>query len=296
MRRDPSIWRNRRPSSVTVNVQNVEEDPSLTLSRLQVRAGEDDATVMATLTDPDYPADATVTATYQWYVPKVNRPELENEDHWIAATGTNNNTATYMTDAADAGKYLRVIATYTDPAGTGGDKAYARSAHPVAAARTENTPPSFSAGTPMSFSVSEHAAIGTVIGTVRASDVDSSDILTHELSGSLTLRCSLSTMATGRITVASKLNYEDTALSNIPKAYTFSVTAFDPSGAPTTGARPITVEVGDQNDAPGTPTVGAVTGDRAPTSVDGSTYMVDENHPVKDVDADETTEPDYPSG
>ena len=37
---------------VTVTVKNVEEDPSLTLNRLQVRAGSN-ATVMATLTDPD---------------------------------------------------------------------------------------------------------------------------------------------------------------------------------------------------------------------------------------------------
>ena len=126
---------------VTVNVKNIEEDPSLTLNRLQVRAGSTTATVMATLTDPDV---VDTAAAYQWYVPKVSRPELENEDHWNKALGGGAATDTYTTDATDAGKVLRVVATYTDGAGTKSDKAYARSAHPVAAVRTTNTDPAFS--------------------------------------------------------------------------------------------------------------------------------------------------------
>ena len=164
---------------VTVTVKNVEEDPSLTLNRLQVRAGSN-ATVMATLTDPD---EVDTAAAYQWYVPKVSRPELENEDHWNKALGGGAATDTYTTDATDAGKVLRVVATYTDGAGTKSDKAYARSAHPVAAVRTTNNDPAFSASVadPVVFKVSEHVAVGMVIGTVRGSDVDSSDILSHEL-------------------------------------------------------------------------------------------------------------------
>ena len=69
---------------VTVSVENVEEDPTLTFNRLQVRAGLEDATtVTANLTDPD---GATGIA-YTWFVPKVSRPDLENEDHWILAPG-----------------------------------------------------------------------------------------------------------------------------------------------------------------------------------------------------------------
>ena len=71
---------------VTVNVKNIEEDPTLTLDRLQVRAGADATTggsmVTAVVTDPD---GISGTPAYRWYVPKVNRPDLENEDHWIAA-------------------------------------------------------------------------------------------------------------------------------------------------------------------------------------------------------------------
>ena len=108
-----------------MNVKNIEEDPSLTLNRLQVRAGVElhrDNHNRRTWTDPD---GANTGITYTWYVPKVSRPDLENEDHWNGAPGgvaTNPNGDTYTTDAGDAGKYLRVVATYTDPAGTGAIK------------------------------------------------------------------------------------------------------------------------------------------------------------------------------
>ena len=72
--------------------------------------------------------------------------------------------------------------------------------------RDDNNDPSFPAGTPESFVVSEHAAVGTVVGTVRGSDVDSNDILTHELTPDTTNAANADKfaidMATGRITVA----------------------------------------------------------------------------------------------
>ncbi len=271
---------------VTVNVKNIEEDPTLTLDRLQVRAGVAGATITATLTDPDM---ISGTPGYKWFVPKVSRPDLENDDHWTAATGGGNATDAYVTVAGDAGKRLRVVATYTDGFGTESDKAYARSAHPVAAERTANNDPLFPASVtaPVVFKVSEHVAVGTVIGTVRGSDVDSSDILSHELTANNTSDGKFAIdIATGRITVKSKLNYEDLADAN-PRQYTFTVTAHDPSGGDT-GARTVNVEVSDQNDAPSKPTVGVAT-DRTPLDAEDSTmpsYMVVENHAVKDVEAD----------
>ena len=62
--------------------------------------------------------------------------------------------------------------------------------------------------------------------------------------------------------------------------------------ADTTDARTVNVQVSDQNDAPGKPTVGVVTTDRTPLDAEDSTmpsYMVDENHPVKDVVDDQTS-------
>ena len=275
---------------VTVNVKNIEEDPTLTLDRLQVRAGVAGATITATLTDPDM---ISGTPGYKWFVPKVSRPDLENDDHWTAATGGGAATDAYVTVAGDAGKRLRVVATYTDGFGTESDKAYARSAHPVAAERTANNDPLFPASVtaPVVFKVSEHVAVGTVIGTVRGSDVDSSDILSHELTatGDNAGKFAID-IATGRITVKSKLNYEE--LSGDPRQYTFTVTAHDPSGG-ATGDRTVNVQVSDQNDAPGKPTVGVAT-DRTPLDAEDSTmpsYMVKENHAVKHVEADDDATP-----
>ena len=245
--------------TVTVNVEDIEEDPTLTLNRLQIRAGGDvDSSVTATLTDPD---QDPVTATFLWYVPKVSRPELENEDHWIRAAGTGAATATYAATADEAGKLLRVVASYNDGTGPDPDKAYARMAHPIAGVRTANNVPQIPVGTPTSFSVAEHAAVGTVIGTVRGADTDSSDILTHALGGDDASLFKID-QATGRITVGAKLNYEtatdrDTTADGIQ--YGFTVTVTDPSGdvpadnadlGIATGAITITVTVTDQNDAP----------------------------------------------
>ena len=130
------------PIMVTVNVKNVEEDPSLTLNRLQVRASaaDDDSVggspVTATVTDPDGPAgdDPTAVAvTWQWFVPKVNRPDLENEDHWIAAGATWRaplSTPVSVQTPASTCAWLRRTPTGSERTD---DKAYARTAHPVAA-------------------------------------------------------------------------------------------------------------------------------------------------------------------
>ncbi len=298
---------------VTVSVKNIEEEPTLTLDRLQVRASAtaDDATggtpVTATLTDPD---NATGIA-YTWFVPKTNRPDLDDEDHWRPANGVlsgdGDGNRTFRPVSANAGKVLRVVATYTDGFGDENDKAYARMVHAIADPRatTDNNAPSFPAGTPTSFTVAEHAAVGTVIGTVRGADVDTSDILTHSLTattGTVNVGKFSIDQATGRITVADKLDFETapdaTVTGRTGKDYTFTVTVRDPSGAVPAdvadrisgGAITILVKVTDQNDAPGKATVGASTNTaRAPKSVEGSTYTVDENHAVEDVPEDDTT-------
>ena len=324
---------------VTVTVMNVEEDPTVTLNRLQVRAGVTTpaaTTITAELKDPDGPTGIT----YSWYVPKVNRPDLENDDHWSDAPGTaadatvgtvTHEDAIYTTHVDDAGKYLRVVVSYTDGADEiTDDKAYARSAHPVAAVRAQNTAPGYPAGTSTSFTLSEHVAVGTVIGTVRGSDIDSSDILTHVLEpGADTGGPDSSNRnagkfaidpATGQIRVASKLDYETAPDATGDRAgtgnkdYTFTVTVYDPSGfvppentdaaagllVSSTGALTINVKVTDQNDAPGKPTPGLAPEDtrpspavaRTPADPDDATmpsYVVPENHPVKDVAEDDTT-------
>ena len=278
---------------VTVTVKNVEEDPTLTLDRLQVRAPSTDDNdpgnpVSAVFNDPDN-RDAegqtvTITPAYLWYVPKVNRPELENEDHWRAGTGTPTDNS-YTPAAGEAGEYLRVVATYTDGAGTGSDKAYARSTYPVGDARAadDNNPASFPNGTPDAFTVREDAAVGTVVGTVRGSDVDSSDVLSHRLTGTADDSLFNIDIATGRITVGAKLDFEtatDRDTVEDGTQYRVTVTVYD-SLAETPPDHEVDITVTDVNDAPGNA-----------TEADPDRKVV-ENHPLKDDPAttDVTEEP-----
>ena len=186
--------------------------------------------------------------------------------------------------------------------------AYAKAAHPVAGVRADdNNLPSFPAGTPRSFTVSEHAAVGTVIGTVRGSDDDSDDILSHILTTDDDVPVNADKfaidMATGRITVAGKLDFEtapEAAGTRTGRDYTVTITVYDPSGTNNEIARPINIQVTDQNDAPMTPTVGAPETDRQPTLLDGSSYVegssytVPENHAVKDAVDDPNTQEEDP--
>ena len=50
---------------------------------------------MATVSDPDGAfgaADGSGTPAYQWYVSKVTQPLADEDDHWIMATGSGDDT------------------------------------------------------------------------------------------------------------------------------------------------------------------------------------------------------------
>ena len=107
--------------TVTVNIQNVEEPGSVSLSTVQPQEG---TSLTATLEDDDVP---TVT-TWQWY-------RTSNR----GSTGTAITRATSETyipeDPADVGYYLRAVAMYDD--GHGDDK----TAFVVSANRVQEAPP-----------------------------------------------------------------------------------------------------------------------------------------------------------
>ena len=65
------------------------------------------------------------------------------------ALGTATDALPTLRHAGDAGKHLRVVATYTDQAGDP-DKAYARTVYPVGVSRSadDNNAPLFPDGTP----------------------------------------------------------------------------------------------------------------------------------------------------
>ena len=96
---------------VTVNVTNVEEAGSISLSSLQPQAG---TRLTATLSDPDGRPSAV---TWEW------ERSPNGFSSWTPIDGAA--SASYTPTDDDVGDYLRVMASYTDPEAPG--RALARS-------------------------------------------------------------------------------------------------------------------------------------------------------------------------
>ena len=106
-------------TDVAVTVTNVEEPGVVTLSPLRLKL---DTPLVASLADPD---TLNVTPVWQW-------ERANGREGWEAIDGAT--TASYTPTAADADRYLRATATYTD--GLGADKtAQAMAPHVVIAHR-----------------------------------------------------------------------------------------------------------------------------------------------------------------
>ena len=87
---------------------------------------------------------------------------------------------TYMTVAADVGKYVRATASYTDPHGSG-KSVFGVSAHQISAS---NSKPTFNDGEMTTRRANANLSCGTIfnMGTVAATDSDN-DSLTYSLTG-----------------------------------------------------------------------------------------------------------------
>ena len=155
-----------------IRVTNREETGSLSFSSPVPRVGTD---YTATLSD----SDDVVSTTWAW------ERSTSRTSGWASVSGAVDGatTSVYTPVAGDIGYYLRVTAAYTD--GHGPDKSLVqRSTHAVRAAPVTNAPPSFSGATPTR-SITENAGANARVGDpVTASDTDSGDVLTYELSGS----------------------------------------------------------------------------------------------------------------
>ena len=56
-----------------------------------------------------------ITFAYQWSVPKVSRPLIDNDNHWVAASDTSQETdGSYTPTTDNVGSVLRLQVTYTD--------------------------------------------------------------------------------------------------------------------------------------------------------------------------------------
>ena len=192
---------------VTINVENVDEDGTVTLSSLQPQV---EAELTADLSDPD--GDPTRVA-WQWARGNTSSGPFTN-------VSSGEDPASYTPVAADVGKFLRATATYTDPQGPGKD-AIKVSENAVRAAPVTNNPPVFSSTT-ATRSVAENSVIGTHIGTpVTAADAVT-DTLTYSLGGIDAASFSI-VPGTGQLETGIELDYE------IKNSYEVTVTATDPS-------------------------------------------------------------------
>ena len=168
---------------VAVSVTNKDEGSALGLSSPQPQA---DADYTATLSD----LDGLSSTDWTW------ERSMSRSGPWTAVSGAVDGvtTSVYRPVAGDVGYFLRVSAAYTD--GHGPDKSRSLvSANSVKAAPVTNVPPSFEDRAPTR-SVAENARARAAVGmSVRATDTDSGDVVTYELSGR---PCSRSTATADR--------------------------------------------------------------------------------------------------
>ena len=108
------------PKTVTVAVTDADEDGSVSLSTKRPRTG---VAVTAVLADPDTVVDGS--QMWRW-------ERLAGRYEWVVIAGAD--SATYTPVAVDAGRFLRVSATYSDRHG-GGAQAAATAPEVVAAAQ-----------------------------------------------------------------------------------------------------------------------------------------------------------------
>ncbi len=194
--------------SVTVTVTDEEEEGVVTIS--PPRGWLDDVTqFIADLSDGDGSISGT---TWQW----ARSPN--GRSSWTDITGAT--SYSYMEADADANQYLRATATYTDRLGSG-KTASATLQTPVGDARpAANTKPTFAEAT-ATRTVSAGTAAGRSVGApVRATDVDTGDVLTYSLGGADANAFDIDA-ATGQIRTKAVLD------STEKDSYTFTVSVHD---------------------------------------------------------------------
>ena len=215
---------------VTVNVTNVEEAGSISLSSLQPQAG---TSLTATLTDPDGRISGV---TWEW-----ERSAVGSQSNWSSITGATGASYTPSDDAdSDVGRYLRVTASYTDPEGSG-KNAQAVSANAVQVAPVTNNRPVFPSTETGTRSAFENTPDGRDIGApVEATDDDPLDTLTYSLD-SASLAFFDIDEGSGQLRTKAALDREARS------SYPVRVTATDSSGASATITVTIAVENVDED-------------------------------------------------
>ena len=211
-------------TTVTISVTNVEEAGDIDLSTPSPVVG---GLVTATLSDED---GGITSVAWTWET-------SADGTNWVAATGVATDaaeTSTYVPVEADAGRYLRANATYTDEVASGNSVA---SASAMVVAADTNVAPSFQEGATATRTIAENTAAGTAIGApVAATDANIGDTLTYTLEEADKDSFSIDS-STGQLSTSAALNFETKS------TYSVVVRATDPAGLSDTIA--VTINVTD---------------------------------------------------
>ena len=209
--------------AVTVNVTNVEETETVTLSARQSQVNVE---LTATYNDADNEKPTDADLTWKWYLSGSEVPSGVTQDD-AALTSTYTPTA--------SGSY-RVEAGYTR---TDGSKKSASATISVRTAPTASpVDPAFPSGSDRR-AVDENSPPSTRVGT-PVSATDPGDVLTYTIGGTNVSSYRIDP-ATGQITVGPR-----TSLAT--GTHTVEVTATDPAGGSTT--QEVTITINDVNAVP----------------------------------------------
>ena len=237
---------------VTVEVTNVDEPGTVTLSALQPQAGTE---LTAMHSDPD---DGVSDLKWQWAKSMTMNGTYEDIDKEISRT--------YTPKDADIDYYLQVTASYTDAEGEG-KTAMGTSAYAVQGLRSNNNAPEFAADqdpdtvgqqADAKREIAENTPAGSAIGDPVVAEDEDGDILTYTLEGTDADSFDID-WATGQLMTKAALDEEETS------SYEVIVRATDPAGIPQATLRVeansdtvmVTITVTDVNEPP------AVTGNAA---------------------------------
>ena len=192
--------------NVTINVSNVDELGTVTLSRATPAVGRP---LTATLTDPD---GGVAAVTWSWSSASTRTGSFS------IISGANR--AIYTPVTGDVGRFLKATANYTDSFGSG------KSASQSADNEVVTNPPPVFAHDTVTFTVNENATAG-IVGTVTAIDPDG-ETITYSAGGidvaAFNEDFSLNT-STGVITVKSDASIDHESRPS----YSVTITAADPS-------------------------------------------------------------------
>ncbi len=209
-----------QPKVVIVNVQNVEEPGTITLSSVQP---QENTTLTATLEDDDEP----MSTAWQWY--------LTSSRGSSGVAITNATTDSYTPVADDVGSYLRAVASYDDAFGS--KTVVAVSANRALAVNPDNVRPEFPANGDYERTIRENLPAGRNLGAPVTATDGNDDRLTYSIGVNDNFKI---VEATGQLRTKTVLDHED------QKQHFVTVTATDPGNLAVTVTVTITVEDVDE--------------------------------------------------